>query len=103
MGLDITLREYKGFNDNGYLYMVSVDEPTWNQDRVAIRKEINSNIKFTVLNSGKDLDWEEYYRPSDFKQAYEWSKTLSNSDRDYISNMLDILKKNDNYYLDFGH
>jgi hypothetical protein len=102
MGLDITLKEHIGYNEKGYLEMNSPDEPNWNQDRYAIRHEISTNIKLTTL-CVENYDHEEYYRPSDFDKAYGWSKTLGDNDKAYIDNVLDILKKNDNYYLEFGY
>lgn len=101
MGLDITLRKFIGYTEKGYLDTESVDEPDWCQDRLAIRHEISKNIDFEVLKSDKYYDLEEYYRPSNFEKAYSWAETLKTWERDYIKNILDILKKNDNYYLNY--
>ena len=67
MGLDITIREFKGFDKNGYLKMKSPEEDLpYSTERFAIRKQILNNIEYKTLSSGKYYDMEEYYRPTNF-------------------------------------
>ncbi len=103
MGLDITLTEYFGINEKGYLVMETPDEEDWDSSRVSIRHKISANIDFDTLSSGKKYDIEEYYRPSNFEEAYKWAETLEDGEKEYIKNILEILQKNNNYYLNYGY
>lgn len=103
MGLDITILEYKGIAELGYLIMKTpaVDLP-YTTDRVAIRKELSKHIKFEVLSAGDDYG--EYYRPKDFDKAYEWCYSLEDpGEVQYVKGLLDSLKMNDNYWLSYSY
>lgn len=104
MGLDITVVEYKGKDEKGYLIMKCPKEDLpYSTERYAIRKQILNNIDFETLSSDKYYDMEEYYRPSDFEQAYKWANTIDEDrGRQYLIDLFDSLKQNDNYYLDYG-
>lgn len=101
MGLDLGIIEFLGKNEKGYLKTKVAREDEWDSTRYAIRHEISKNIQMQVLNSGKYYDMEEYYRPIDFDKAYEWANSLEDNDKEYIINILNILLKNDNYYLEY--
>lgn len=103
MGLDISVKEFKGKDEKGYLIMQYPDLPNWDDTRMAIRKEFLNNVEFEVLSSGIYYDWEEYYRITDFTKAFEWAETLQEKDKEYIKNILEILQSNNNYYLEYGY
>lgn len=103
MGLDITIREHVGFSPSGFLQMrPPQQELDYSTERLVIRHEISKKIEMQVLSSGKRYDWEEYLRPKDFKQAYEWSGTLPEKERVFIEKLLACLELNENYWLDFS-
>jgi hypothetical protein len=105
MGLDITIIEYLGKKKDGYLKTrTPIEDLPYSSDRIVIRKHIIGNVDLDTLSSDKYYDYEEYYRPSDFKKAYEWCESLDKEpDRVYIRDLLKSLQMNDNYYLDYGY
>lgn len=103
MGLDISIIEYKGKDNKGYLITKSADLDNWDDTRMTIRKEILKNVEFESLSSGIYYDLEECYRITNFPKAHEWAETLEEKDKKYIKNILEILQSNDNYYLEYGY
>jgi len=105
MGLDITIREYKGNDEKGFLIMESPkEELPYTTDRVVIRKELSTHIKFKVLKDNNYYNWEEYYRPENFEEAYKWCESLEQEmDKDYVKKLLDSLAMNENYWLEYGY
>ena len=104
MGLDITIREYKGIDEKGFLKMITPEEDLqYTTDRVAIRHELDKHIKFKILNCNDYYNWEEYYRPENFEEAYKWCNTLKDGDKNYVEKLLDSLSMNDNYWLEYGY
>lgn len=101
MGLDITIYECKGFDDRGRLIMKTpeVDLP-YTTDRYYIRHRLSIHIPFDVLSYSES----EYYRPSDFDKAYEWCYSLEDpGEVQYVKGLLDSLKMNENYWLDYSY
>lgn len=104
MGLDITITEYKGIDEKGYLIMKSPDEELpYTTDRLSIRHALSENINFKTLKCNDYYNWEEYYRPNNFDEAYEWCNTLEGGEKDYVKKLLDSLNMNDNYWLEYGY
>jgi len=103
MGLDIGIIEHKGFNDKGYLITESPAIKNWNSDRVYIMKHFLKNMTYDVLKANVEWDFEEYYRPNNFEEAYKYMETLNEADKEYVKNILEILQTNDNYYLEYCH
>jgi hypothetical protein len=104
MGLDITIREYKGVDEKGYLIMQTpAEDLPYTTDRVVIRHELSKNIEFGVLKCDDYYNWEEYYRPKNFDEAYKWCNTLKDGEYEYVKNLLDSLAMNENYWLEYGY
>jgi len=105
MGLDIIIVEHKGYKDNGDLIIETPKEDLpYSTDRYSIRKEISKNVDFKVLNSGKYYDPEEYYRPTDFKKAYEWVDSIEDEgNKDYLIKLFKSLEMNPKYYLEYNY
>lgn len=104
MGLDITVREYQGTDEKGFLKMKTPDEDLpYTTDRVAIRRELDKYITFKTLKCSDYYSWEEYYRPENFEEAYKWCNTLKDGDKNYVEKLLDSLSMNDNYWLEYSY
>jgi len=104
MGLDLNIIKHIGIKDNGYLNTVSPEIEDWDSTRYSIRYEISRNIELETLSSGKELDWEEYYRPLNFdKKAFKWTETLNGGDRAYVERLLKILQENPDYWLEYNY
>lgn len=104
MGLDITIREHKGTDEKGFLIMKTPSEELpYSTDRLVIRHELSKNIDFEVLKCNDYYSWEEYYRPKDFDEAFKWCDTLKGGEYNYVKALLDSLKMDDNYWLEYGY
>jgi len=105
MGLQLLIVEYKGKHKDGYLITTLPEEDLpFSKESFVIRRSISKNVDFKVLESGIYGDHAEYYRPSNFEEAYKWRDSLENEgDREYITNLLKSLEMNDNYYLEYNY
>jgi len=103
MGLDLNIIKHIGTKNNGYLNTVSPEIENWYSTRYSIRHEISKNIELETLSSGKEFDWEEYYRPSNFNEAFKWTETLNEGNRNYVEGILKILQENPDYWLEYSY
>lgn len=105
MGMDIFLVEYLGKNKNGYLKTRDVGkEFDWDDTRMPIRHRLNNQIEMKELHSGIYGDLDALYRPVNFDDAFGWANSLTNEhDKKYVKRILEILKLNENLYLEFSY
>jgi len=104
MGLDITLVRSLGESEDGCLRTRSVENEKWDDTRMVIRHEISKKIKMKSLTGSYKYDTNEVYRPENFEDAYSWANSIEDDgERKYITNILDILKSDDDLYLDYGY
>ena len=102
MGMDVNLVRYLGRNENGTLNIESAeDEFDWDTTRYTIRKEL-LHLCTREIPSDMYGDWTAISRPDKFFQMELLCDDLKDFEFDYMKNILDILKKNKDLYLEFS-
>lgn len=103
MGMDILLIRCSGKRKDGYLNTKYVcDDYEWEHERCAIRHRFCLEVEQDVLTSDVPMDLQYLYRPSSFEKAFGWASKLEGYEREYIENILNILKSDDTLYLEYS-